>query len=419
MSESACGGRWSSVRALLPLVILWIAPELSQPVAAQFLMGGNGKSSAVHLFSNDRAVLEAGEPRKDLPCTVVNDKALLGFDLRFHSSFDVTIPLRELSGQENLLTILFRITPEQKPEEPLYFIQRVRVPQIDEDAKGDVYLQGSFDLGEGKYHVDWLMRDRAERVCSAYWDVEASLSPKDKQINVMVAPNTVVPSEMEQFRDEPPIERNPDGGLNVKLIVNFAPQNARSAALQPIDVSALVSILRTISRDPRIGKFSIVAFNMQEQKVLYRQENSDRIDFPAIGKALTDVKLGTVDVGRLSKKNGETDFLTTLLRTELQSRESMPDALIFAGPKALLEENVSQDSLRDLGEVNYPLFYMNYNLSPQAVPWRDSISHAVKHFRGVEYTISRPRDLWYAVSEIVSRTMKNRGTRRAQLQGTN
>ena len=42
-------------------------------------------------------------------------------------------------------------------------------------------------------------------------------------------------------------------------------------------------ILRTISRDPRIGKFSLVAFNMQDQKILYKQENADRIDFPKIG----------------------------------------------------------------------------------------------------------------------------------------
>ena len=68
--------------------------------------------------------------------------------------------------------------------------------------------------------------------------------------------------------------------------MNFAPQNSLSPRLQPLDTTALVSILRTISRDPRIGKFSIVAFNMQEQKVIYRQDDASRIDFPALGNAL-------------------------------------------------------------------------------------------------------------------------------------
>jgi hypothetical protein len=310
------------------------------------------------------------------------------------------------------------VTPEDQKEEPRYFIQKVRVPAIEEDQKGDAFLQGAFDVGEGKYHIDWLIRDRSERVCSSYWDFEAVLPAKDKQVSVTVPPNSVQPSEFEQFRAEPPVARNEDSALNVKVLVNFAPQNFRAAALQPVDLSALVSILRTISRDPRIAKFTVIAFNVQEQKVVFRQQDADRIDFPGLGKALGEIKLGTIDLGRLSRKNSETEFLGNLIREELKAGESGPDAVVFAGPKVMLEENVSGDFLKEMGEVPYPVFYMNYNLWPQQVPWRDSISHAVKHFRGIEFTISRPRDLWYAVSEMVSRAAKSRLPRRAQLQAT-
>jgi hypothetical protein len=58
---------------------------------------------------------------------------------------------------------------------------------------------------------------------------------------------------------------------------------------------------------------------------------------------------------------------------------------------------------------------MNYNLNPQAVPWRDSIGHAVKLFKGTEYTISRPRDLWFSVTEMVSRIVKSRHVRSASV----
>lgn len=406
--------RKRSVGFALGLALVFAGREVS----AQSLVNGVGRGGAVALFSSDRAVLEAGEPRKDLPCAVVPDKPILGFDLRFHAGYDVTVPLRELAGGENLLTILFRVTPEDQKEEPRYFIQKVRVPPIEEDQKGEAFLQGAFDVGEGKYHVDWLIRDRSERVCSSYWDFEAVLPAKDKQVSVTVPPNSVQPSEFEQFRAEPPVPRNEDDALNVKVLVNFAPQNSRSSALQPVDLSALVSILRTISRDPRIAKFSVIAFNVQEQKVVFRQQDSDRIDFPALGKALGELKLGTIDLERLSKKNSETEFLGNLIRDELKTGDSGLDAVVFAGPKVMLEENVSTDFLKEVGEVPYPVFYMNYNRWPQQVPWRDSISHAVKHFRGVEFTISRPRDLWYAVSEMVSRAAKSRLPRRAQLQAT-
>src|SRR5437660_3785094 len=128
------------------------------PLHAQLALTGSGPGAAVRIFNTDMAVLEAGETRKDLPCSVVNNKPVLGFDLRYHVGYDVSVPLRDLAGSENLLTILFRVTPEEHKDEPLYFSQRIRVPSIDEDAKGDAYLQGTFDVGEGKYHVDWLMR---------------------------------------------------------------------------------------------------------------------------------------------------------------------------------------------------------------------------------------------------------------------
>ncbi len=374
-----------------------------------FLAGGK----APRMFGTDMAVLEAGDTRQDLPCKVDDVKPLLGFDLKFHAGFEVSVPMRELAGSENLLTIVFRVRPEGKPEADRYFIQRVKVPELDEEAKGEAFLQGGFDIGEGKYQVEWLMRDRAERVCSQVWKVEATLPAKDKQMEMNEPADTVEPSQFEQFHEEPPVSRNPnETPLSVKVLINFAPQRTRSATLQPVDTSALVSILRTISRDPRIGKFSLVAFNMQDQKILYKQENADRIDFPKIGEALRELKLGTVDLKKLAVKNSETEFLSELLQKELGGSE-VPDALIFAGPKVLLDQNVPQETLRSVGNVDYPVFYLNYNLYPQQIPWRDSIGHAVKHFRGVEYTISRPRDLWFAVSEMVQKIGKARQAKRA------
>jgi hypothetical protein len=373
---------------------------------AQSLMEASGPAGTVNLFGTDSAVLEAQEPRKDLPCDVTPIKPTLGFDLKFHAGYEVSIPLKDLAGSQNLLSTIYRVTPDSQKDDPVYMTQRVSVPDIEENAKGDAYLQGSFDVGEGKYHVDWLMRDRSERVCSSYWDIEASLAPKDKQVALDIQPGIVQPTDKEPFKDEPPVEREAQGHpLNVKIIVNFAPQDSSSATLQPLDMNALISILRSIAREPRIGKFSIVAVNIQQQRVIYRQQDSSQIDFPALGEALNSLKLGTVDVGKLSQKHGETEFLTHLITQELTTRDH-PDAVIFAGPKVMLDNNVPQDSLKKVADVQYPVFYMNYNLDPQAIPWRDAIGNAVKYLKGFEYTISRPRDLWYAWGDIMSRIVK-------------
>jgi hypothetical protein len=382
-------------------------------IRAQLVLQGAGPSHNVNIFNTDLAVLESSEQRKDLPCTAAPDKPTLGFDLRYHAGYQVTIPLKELDGGDTTLNILFRVVPQDHPDEPVYFSQHIHVPPIEEDPKGDAYLQGAFDVGVGAYHVDWLMRDRTERVCSSSWDAEATLAPKDRSINLDIPAGSIQRADPEQFKEEPPVQRVSAEPLNVKVLVNFAPQNSFSAALQPLDTSALVSILRTIARDPRIGKFSVVAFNMQEQKVVYRQEGGARIDFPALGAALKGLNLGTVDLKRLSEKHGDTEFLTDLVRKEVvPSPQNRPDAVIFAGPKVMLETNVPDDALKTTGDVDFPVFYMNYNLSPQAVPWKDAISHTVHFFRGYEYTITRPRDLWFAVSEMVSRIVKSRNGRR-------
>lgn len=398
------GGRW-----VLAGLVLSVAP-----VRAQMLIHNAGPGG-VNIFNTDLAVLEEAEPRKDLPCSVTPSKATLGFDLKFHTGYQVSVPLKELSGDGNALNIVFRVTSQSRPDDPVYFTQHIHVPPLDLDAKGDAYLQGAFDVGEGSYHVDWLMRDRTERVCSFYWDTDAALSAKDKPIALSIGPGVIHRADGDEFRDEAPVTRDAaEAALNVKLLVNFAPQNSLSPALQPLDTSALVSILRTLSRDPRIGKFSIVAFNMQEEKVIYRQDDVSRIDFPALGHALQNLSLGTVNLKQLGDKHGDTQFLTSLVRKEMiPSPGDHPDALVFAGPKTMLDANPSDEALKDAGDIDFPVFYMNYNLNPQAVPWRDAISHTVRFFRGYEYTISRPRDLWFAVSEMVSKIVKSRNGRMA------
>jgi len=402
------GSRALACRSFLALISLLLF--IVKGLGAQTVMQGSGPGDLVRIFNTDSAVLEAQEVRKDLPCVVTPTKPTLGFDLRFHAGYEVSIALKDLAGSEDMLTMIFRVTPEGHKDEPVYFSQRLSVPAIEEDAKGNAYLQGAFDIGEGNYHVDFLMRDRSERVCSFYWDSEAELAPKDKQLVLMMAPGTVQAAEQEPFKDEPPVDRPPtEGPLNVKVIVNFAPQNAHSATLQPLDTNALISILRSIAREPRIQRFSIVAFNMQEQRVVYRQESTDQINFPALGEALSSLNLGTVDLKRLSQKHGETEFLTSLLTEEMNNTKDHPDAVIFAGPKVMLDDSLPQESLNNLADVDYPVFYMNFNLNPQANPWRDAIGNAVKHLKGYEYTISRPRDLWFAWSEIMNRIVKSHG----------
>lgn len=398
--------RWSW--SVVVLLLVCVASGVRS--SGQVLLKPAQPGEPVTLMPSDMAILESGDERKDLPCTVTQRKPELGFDLRFHSGYDVTVPLRELAGAGEMLSIVFRVYAQGEEAKSAFFVQHYRVPVIEDDAKGDALLQGVIDVGEGKYHVDWMMRDRSERICSSNWDIEAALAPKDKPITLFLGPNLISETAPEPFINDVAPREAPGGSLNLKLLVNFAPQNAESSALQRSDTEALVSILKAIERDPHVAHLSLVAFNMQEGRIVYRQENARIIDFPALGKALHTMKLGTVNVLKLGQKHSDTDFLETLIEKEVGAA-SHPDAVIFAGPKAMLDANVPQEDLRRIGDIDCPVFYMNYNLEPAAVPWKDSISHAIKAFKGTEYTISRPRDLWFSTEEMLDRIVRSKRQR--------
>jgi hypothetical protein len=386
------------------LACLMFLPLNSLP-AQELIAPADG---VVRLMPSDAAILESAENRKDLPCTVNPDKAVLGFDMKFHLGYEVTIPIKELAGNENQLTVVFHVVPENHSSGP-YFSQHFQVPSIDRDEGGPAYLVGQFTVGEGKYHVDWLMRDRSERMCSFHWDSEASLPGRDKQMALDIGAGAVQPVEFETFKQEPPIQRDQKATpLNVKVMVNFAPQDANGSALQPLDTRALLSMLRSISREPRITKFSVVAYNMQQQRVIYRQDNAPQIDFPALGQAVKTLRLGTVDLKQLVQKHSDTDFLTQLMTNEMRDPNDSLDAVIFAGPKVMLDDGLPSDTLKQFADVKFPVFYMNYNANPQANPWRDAIGNAVRVLKGAEYTISRPRDLFFAWTEIMGRIVKSK-----------
>ena len=110
--------------------VLSLCLLLGAGLKAQLVMQGSGPGGLVRIFNTDSAILESQEVRKDLPCTVTAIKPILGFDLRFHAGYEVSIPLRDLAGSEDMLTMVFRVTSESHKDEPVYMSQRLGVPLL-------------------------------------------------------------------------------------------------------------------------------------------------------------------------------------------------------------------------------------------------------------------------------------------------
>jgi hypothetical protein len=111
---------------------------LSASVCAQKLV----PVGSIRLLPTDSAVFERQEPRNDLPCAVTPARPELGFDFTYHTGFQVSIPMRTLTGAEDTLTILFRVSSKDRGEDPVYLTQNVEVPLIERGASGEVMWTG-------------------------------------------------------------------------------------------------------------------------------------------------------------------------------------------------------------------------------------------------------------------------------------
>lgn len=393
----------------MKLLLTIAAVMVTSGTFAQSLIPGLEIGGTGRLMPYDSAVLDLRETRSDLPCTITSRKPELGLDFMFHTGYSVSIPVRELAGSGNLLTVVFRVYPEKHFNKATYFVQKMPVPAIGQDAQGRVALEGSFLVGKGGYLVDWLVRDSDERVCAGFWMLEPKVGSKDGAVAGAVPHDTVLPADANPFAQPSPVATEQRGGpLNVKIIVNFAPQNIERATPSSADVEGLAAILRTIGREPRVSKYTIVACSVAAQQVFYRQQDAPHLNLSALGQAFNALALGKVDVKQLAVKNGEIEFLTNLILNEVKNDRF--DGLIFVGPKYPLDANVSPGVIAQLKENDLPVFYLTYESDPLLFPWRDAIGHVVKQLRGFQYSISRPCDLLNAWSDVLSRIIKRKET---------
>ena len=350
-------------------------------------------------LASDAAVLELQEPRNDMACTLTPLKPLLGFNYMFHTGYEVSVPRKQFYGSGNMLTILFRVIPENRKEDPVYFTQTISVPLL-RDQRGQATLGGAFLAGRGKYHVDWLMRDRQERFCAHFWDFEAKVSAKDGRLIQAIEPDVVQPIESDLFAGEPSVVRQPGNRpLHVRVLLNLAPQDSVATVLSSADLEGPVGILRKINREVRIARYSLVACSLERRQVIHQQAPDHEIDLPGLGKAVESISFASVSVEQLARKNGYGDFLAKLITDPLE--QDRPDAVILVSPSCGLELALSPEAVR-LAE-GLPVFYLNYDLDGYRFRVGDALGRVVKQLRGFAYTIAAPRDFVNVWPEIVAR----------------
>jgi hypothetical protein len=192
--------------------------------------------------------------------------------------------------------------------------------------------------------------------------------------------------------------------LQVRILLNLSPAEASHSILAPEDTSVLFSILRGLAQEPGISYSGLLAFNLREQRIVYRADSGESIDIASLRRALHGPQTGTVSYRDLSNPRSETDFVTRLLAEELGAGAAAPDAIVIIGRKVTLNMKVPLASLKGFGAAPCPIFYISYSPNPVDEPFNDTIGSALKAYKGaVAYNIARPQDVGAAVRKMLAR----------------
>lgn len=380
--------------------LVLIASVFAGASAAQQLFDSS-PGSDLHFHPSDHAILSGDTNRSDLGCRVEPLKPRLGFDLKYTAGFVVRVPAEAVAPSGDALRAIFRVKALESESDPVYFQQVFSVPADSADPGSRAVFPARYVLGPGNYKVDWLMRNRRGTVCSAHWVARAPSPGHTGRLAAAAAANLIAPYREDIFTNEPPVPRadGAGGGLHVSVLLNLAPLDRTKFRLSSYELESIVGMLRSLYREPRIGLFSLRAFNAIDRKLVHASQRQSQLDFEALGAAIDSMQAGVIEASELEKEEGESAFLADLLNETLGD-PNLPDAVIALGPKVDREARIPQDLLY-FGADAGRLFQIAFQPTPQSYPWPGAIESALRPYGLMVYGVTLPQDFTRALEEVL------------------
>jgi hypothetical protein len=332
-------------------------------------------------------------------CDVSPIKPALNFSFRFQAGYVLRVPMKQFVGPGHSWAILMRVTPQEGTGEPVYLAAAQRLPVVPEN-KLTAEFAGGFLVGEGRYTVDWAMVDEAGRTCRKQWRIHAKPGRSERDIRPAMAPGTV--DDISLRRSGRPLagSRNAASDQRVTILLHAAPLFPGRVRMRSYDRILLLSSLATLADRLPDAAIRVIAFNLDQQKELFRVENFDRRAFRSLSRVLSDIELGLVDYNILKNRKGHLDLLTDLVTDEIIAAPAA-DAVIILGPPTRHADKVPKSMLQEK-DSDHPRFfffrYSPYRLRGAELP--DSLAFAMRRIGGKTTVIRTPGDFGKAIEQV-------------------
>ncbi len=370
-------------------------------VALGLLARAQSPLSSGETRSADRA-LDNESKRTGLSCYVDPMKPFLDFAFRFEVGYVVHCPLREFEGKAGTLVSYLRVRPAG--DIPVILGEGYRLPPMPPEMRlridmrrfnTEIEFSGVFAVGEGEYPVELVLADDHNRYCERRWSVKAFRRGGDQAIPISMKPNTAAPVAVPRFEREISGNRR---SARVTVLLDAAPIKPSAFNLRAWDRAFLLDSLSSLLRKLPCDSVRLIAFNLEQQREVFRRDRFNGDAFPELAQALEDLELGTVPYRVLERQQGWSQLLASLSNDQV-SAEEPPDAVIFLGPRTRVARRVPEDMLKPAKGNGPQFFYIEY-FSTWGDEFPDTIDYLTSARNGTIFKIHSPGDLAQAIRKI-------------------
>jgi hypothetical protein len=379
----------------------------------QDLVAANQMEYVKQLFENKR-------DQNSLKCHVHPWGPVFGFNLEYRAGFLLSPESAQVALGEKLVGYL-RVTPEQRAPVLLAVSYNLPAtpPQVADGQPFTFTLTGDFAVGEGRYEVELLLLDSKKREFYARWKLRTSGHAVDSTLKSFTVA-AVLPDGWDGKLDP--------NGVRLTLLLDATESSPKAARLRPFTRDYLMKVLGTILREVRCRSVKVVAFNLDEQNEIFREDNFDSGGYAELGIALRKLQSSTVSY-RFLEPSAWQKFLVGLTEKQIAAADR-PDAVVFIGtPTHFVQKPPAPQPAPSGRRVS--IFYFEYfavlpvfidgNSYPAEFPTGgairdvpdggyyapsavsstpDAIAHLTQELHGTVFRIASPKDVGPAIQKM-------------------